>query len=63
MSQIARFMRPTWGPPGAARTQVSPILAPWTLLSVEAWLRDYYNLYIVGYLCEGRWLFQCIGYD
>ena len=25
-------MGPTWGPPGANRTQVAPILAPWTLL-------------------------------
>ena len=24
---------PTWGPSGADRTQVSPMLAPWTLLS------------------------------
>ena len=31
--QLARFMRPTWGPPGADRTQVAPMLAPWTLLS------------------------------
>ena len=30
---IARFMRPTWGPPGADRTQVGPMLAPWILLS------------------------------
>ena len=30
---IARFIRPTRGPPGADRTQVGPILAPWTLLS------------------------------
>ena len=30
---IARFMGPTWGPPGADRTQVGPMLAPWTLLS------------------------------
>ena len=29
----ARFMGPTWGPPGADRTQVGPMLAPWTLLS------------------------------
>ena len=28
-----RFMRPTWGPSGADRTQVGPMLAPWTLLS------------------------------
>ena len=32
-SQIARFMRPTWGPHGTDRTQVDPMLAPWTLLS------------------------------
>ena len=25
---------PTWGPSGADRTQVGPMLAPWTLLSV-----------------------------
>ena len=31
---ITRFMGPIWGPPGADRTQVGPMLAPWTLLSV-----------------------------
>ena len=31
--QIARFMGPTWGPPGSCRPQVSPMLAPWTLRS------------------------------
>ena len=30
---IARFMGPTWGPSGADRTQLGPMLAPWTLLS------------------------------
>ena len=30
---IARFIGPTWGPPWADRTQVGPMLAPWTLLS------------------------------
>ena len=30
---IARFMGTTWGPSGADRTQVGPMLAPWTLLS------------------------------
>ena len=30
---IAEFMGPTWGPSGADRTQVGPMLAPWTLLS------------------------------
>ena len=32
-SLIAMFMGPTWGPPGADRTQVGPMLAPWALLS------------------------------
>ena len=30
---IARFMGPARGPSGADRTQVGPMLAPWTLLS------------------------------
>ena len=32
-SLIAKFMGPTWGPPGADRTQMGPMLATWTLLS------------------------------
>ena len=32
-SQIARFMEPTWGPPGSCRPQIGPMLARWTLLS------------------------------
>ena len=32
-SQIAKFMGPTWGPPGSCRPQRVPMLAPWTLLS------------------------------
>ena len=30
---IARFMGSTWGPSGPDRTQIGPMLAPWTLLS------------------------------
>ena len=30
---VARFMGPTWGPAGANKTQVVPMLSPWTLLS------------------------------
>ena len=33
ISQIAKFMGPIWGPPGSCRTQVGPMLGPWTLLS------------------------------
>ena len=32
-SQIAKFMGPTWVPPGSCRPQMGPMLAPWTLLS------------------------------
>ena len=32
-SHIARFMGPTWGPPGPCRPQMGPTLAPWALLS------------------------------
>ena len=32
---IARFMGPTWGPSGAGRTQVGPMLALWTCYSVH----------------------------
>ena len=32
-AQTAKFMGPTWGPPGFCRSQMGPMLAPWTLLS------------------------------
>ena len=32
-SQIAKFMGPTWVPPGSCQPQMGPMLAPWTLLS------------------------------
>ena len=31
--KIPRFTVPTWGPPGSRRSQMGPMLAPWTLLS------------------------------
>ena len=31
-SKIARFMEPTWGPPGFCRPQMDPMLALWSLL-------------------------------
>ena len=34
---ITRFMGRTWGPSRADRTQVGPMLAPWTLPSGSAW--------------------------
>ena len=40
LSLIARLMGPTWGPSGADRTQVGPMLAPWMLLSGSGWLLE-----------------------
>ena len=31
--KIAKFMEPSWGPPGSCRPQMGSMLAPWTLLS------------------------------
>ena len=33
IAYIAKFMGPTWGPPGSCRPQMGLILTPWTLLS------------------------------
>ena len=52
-TQIARFMGPTWGPPGSCRPQMVPMLAPWTLLSGK--VRDV--------CCEYKvWFMFCLGY-
>ena len=32
LTQITKFMGPTWGPPGFCRPQMGHMLAPWTLL-------------------------------
>ena len=40
---ITRLMGPTWGPSGADRTQVGPMLAPWALLSGSAFSSWYMN--------------------
>ena len=34
-SQIAKFMGPTWGPPGSCRPRMGPMLAPWNDWSVS----------------------------
>ena len=46
-SLIARLMGPTWGPSGADRTQVGPMLAPWTLKSGLLVLRLWRNINVV----------------
>ena len=46
MSLIIRFMGPMCGPSGANRTQVGPMLAPWTLLSgVSVWIWNHISCY------------------
>ena len=50
-SQIARFMGPTWGPPGSCRPQVGPMFTTWTLLS-EFTLNETSN--ITKTLCHGN---------
>ena len=39
-------MGPTWGPSGAVRTQMGPMLAPWTLVSGITITKQYKTLYI-----------------
>ena len=58
-SQIAKFMGPTWSPPGSCRPQMGPMLAPWTLLSGSSpCLSGDKRCYIIGnvrrYLYEER---------
>ena len=44
ISQIVGFMGTIWGPSGADRTQVGPMLAPWTLLSGHWLYRQFIDL-------------------
>ena len=56
LTLIARFMGPTWGPPGADRTQLGPMWATWTLLSGEAWkykTRRCLSLNACCHICRG----------
>ena len=54
---IARFMGPTWGPSGADRPQVGPMLAPWTFLSGR--LTTYYVAMIQNKACNNRASIPC----
>ena len=47
-SLIARFMGPTWGPPGADRTQVGPMnFAIWVYLYTQGMFFGHYFIYIL----------------
>ena len=64
---IARFMGSTWGSPGADRTQVGPMLAPWTLFSGQwlvifsFWINLYYPSYLYHIFCWHKYQ-ACIFY-
>ena len=47
---IAKFMGPTWGPPGSYRPQMGPMLAPGTLVSlVVLYKQGIYGSHFWGY--------------
>ena len=50
-TQIAKFMGPTWGPPGSCRPQIGPMLAPWTLLSGYLSLMAQHHRAFMGRTC------------
>ena len=49
------YMGPTWGPHGADRAQVGPMLAPWTLL-FGMMLRAHDDSCGLTHLCLSTWL-------
>ena len=48
-TQIARFMGPTWGPPGSCWPHVGPMLVPWILLSGNLWEQNPGYLYRLSF--------------
>ena len=60
-SQIARFIRPTKGPPWSYRPQVGLMLAPWTLLSgMSSWRTSLE--FEIGTLSLLNWHFQVMSW-
>ena len=47
-------MGPTWGPPGADRTKVGPMLAPWPLLSGTWWRHEMETFSALLAICVGN---------
>ena len=54
VTQITKFMRPTWDPSGSCRPQMGPMLAPWTFLSGNLTIHLSENLALNKY----AWLSQ-----
>ena len=59
-SQIARFMGPTWDPPGSCRPHMGPMLVPWTLLSVVISACVPLNCCICLVLLQFCWIYTCV---
>ena len=57
MTQIAKFMGPTWGPPGSCGPQMGPMLAPWTLLSGDIFKFSWMKIYD---FIELNWFHICV---
>ena len=56
-SQIEKFMRPTWGPPGSCRPHMGPMLVSWTLLSgMAGFCRHVATIVGYGLLILSSWL-------
>ena len=74
-SQIAKFIGPTWGPPGSCRPQMGLMLSPWTLLSGQlVWANIVKNISWgvgVAHCCQEinivsgstTWTLQCYHHD
>ena len=57
-TQIAKFVGPTWGPPGSCRPQMGPMLAPCTLLS--GYVLDKSNISYWGRVCFTEFGLVCL---
>ena len=55
---ITKFMGPTWGPSGADRTQMGPMLAPWSLLSGTPYPTREYEIW--GSCCDIIYRSECL---
>ena len=61
MPQTAKFMGPTWGPPGLCRRpQVGPMLAPLTLLSGAGLVVAHDCLICLFTYCSSLWAFSTV---
>ena len=65
-TQISTFMGPTWGAHGSCQPQMSPTLAPWTLLSGLVYPMKYvHSLPMICFVVVISWVgsgFSCVIY-